>query len=912
VCYDICSQGNQPDRIDTMPTLLLATKLHIPATRSRRVARLRLQQRLDAALGCEHCLTVVSAPAGFGKTTLLVDWIQHSQLPTAWLSLDTGDNDLARFLAYLSAALEKIQPAIRTERSALLQAMPPAAAEPILAALINHLDEPASPFALVLDDYHTIDAPAVHDAVTFLFDHLPARAHLIIAGRSDPPLSLARLRGRDQLIELRAADLSFTPAEAAAFLNGVMALDLTPEDVAALEQRTEGWIVGLQMAALSLQGREDRSSFVQAFTGSHRFVLDYLIGEVLERQTPATQDFLLETSMLEQMTASLCEAVTGEATGQATLLQLEQSNLFVVPLDDERRWYRYHHLFGDLLRARLIQTRPDLVPTLQRRASDWYAQNELFAEAMRAAVAAGDIEQVARLAEDNVIALMDHGELSKLVSWMNAVPLEVMRARPWLCVAHAWVSVYTGRMAAVEPCLQEAERVLHSHAADHARGARLVGHIAAIRSSAALLRGDDDNAVEMACDALQSLPQKDFMARGFALRVLGLTYRTDGDLVTALILLRESDAINRAAGDSHLAMTVLRDLARTEHLHGELQRAVATCQEALRLAEEHRRRGGGQLPATGYIYGLLGRLLREQNDLELALHHARAGVTLSQQWELAEVLADCYVDLALVLQTRGDLDGALDAILAARQTAQSISDWYVAMIEPYEARIQLARGDVAAAAQWAAKQQNVTDFGRSIYTAFTGLTLARIFIAQRRDDEALPVLEQVLRASRIVQAIDHVLEALVLEALAFEAQHRTDLAVEAIKRALALGEPRGYVRIFVDEGAPMGNLLRRAAAHGIAIEYVDHLLMALKEDQSRGERPFQPSAIHFHRLSAPLTEREREVIRLVSIGQSNEAIAGTLVISIETVKKHLKNIYGKLDAHSRVEATNRARELGYL
>ncbi len=502
----------------------------------------------------------------------------------------------------------------------MLEALPLSAAEPILTTLINHLDESASPFVLILDDYHIIDAPAIHDAVTFLFEHLPAHAHLIIAGRSDPPLPLARLRARDQLIELRAADLSFTPVEAAAFLNEVMNLDLASEEVAALEERTEGWIAGLQMAALSLQGRDDRSSFVRAFTGSHRFVLDYLIEEVLDRQTPATQNFLLETSILEQMTASLCEAVTGEANGQATLLQLEQSNLFVVPLDDERRWYRYHHLFGDLLRARLVQTRPDLVPALQRRASAWYARNELIAEAMSAAVAARDIDQVARLAEENVIAMMDHGELSKLVGWMNAVPVEVMRARPWLCVAHAWVSVYTGQMAAVEPCLQEAERVLLEHTADHARDARLVGHIAAIRSSAALLRGEDDSAVELACDALQTLPEKDFMARGFALRVLGLTYRTDGDLDTALILLREANDMNRAAGDSHLAMTVLHDLARTEMLHGriaarrgDLPGGLCAWSKSIggAAADNCQRRA----TSTGYW----GALLCEQNDLEAAV-----------------------------------------------------------------------------------------------------------------------------------------------------------------------------------------------------------------------------------------------------------------------------------------------------
>ncbi len=895
-----------------MPTSLLATKLHIPATRSRRVARLRLQQRLDAALHCQHGLIVVSAPAGFGKTTLLVDWLQHSQLPAAWLTLDQRDNDLPRFLAYLSAALDKLQPAISAERSVFLQASPLATAEPILTALVNHLDESNSPFALILDDYHTIEAPAVHDAVAFLFDHLPAHAHLIIAGRSDPPLPLARLRGRDQLIELRAADLMFMPEEAVAFLNGVMNLNLADEDVAALEERTEGWIVGLQMAALSMLDREDRSGFVQTFTGSHRFVLDYLIKEVLDQQTPARQDFLLETSILEQMTASLCNAVTGEANGQANLLQLEQANLFVVPLDDERRWYRYHHLFGDLLRARLLQTRPELVPALQRRASTWYAQNDLIAEAMKAAVAAGDVDQVARLAEENVIAMMDHGELSKRVGWMNTVPVEVMQARPWLCVAHAWVAVYTGHMTAVEPCLQEAEQVLHERATAGARDARLVGHIAAIRSSAALLRGDDTAAVELAFEALQSLPEKDFLARGYALRVLGLSYRTDGDLETALILLRESSEMNRAAGDSHLAMTVLRDLARTELMQGELRRARATCEEALYLAEEHRRRGGGQLPATGYIYGLLARLLREGNDLEAAVHYAHAGVTLSQQWELAEVLADCYLDLALVLQSRGDLDGALDAIRSARQTAHRLSDWYVSMLEPYEARIQLARGDMAAAAHWAARQQNATDFGRNVYTAFTGLTLARILITLRRYGEALPLLEQVLQASEIVQAIDHVLEALVLESLAFEAQHRTDLAVSVLKRALMLAEPRGYVRIFIDEGAPMGDLLRQAAARGIAIEYADRLLAAIKEDQNSRERALRPSTPDSYSLSGPLTDRELEVLRLVSIGQSNEAIAETLVISIETVKKHLKNIYGKLGVHSRVEATKRAREAGLL
>jgi len=376
--------------------------------------------------------------------------------------------------------------------------------------------------------------------------------------------------------------------------------------------------------------------------------------------------------------------------------------------------------------------------------------------------------------------------------------------------------------------------------------------------------------------------------------------------------LHEAIELNRLAGDSHLAITVFHDLAITEMLHGDLQQALAACQEGLRLVEEHRQRGGGQLPATGYIFGLLGRILCEQNDLEAAANYAQASVALSRHWELAEVLADCYVDLAVVLRARGELDAALDAIRAARQTAQRLSDWYVSMIEPYEARIQLARGDLAAVAPWAARQQNIMDFGRDAYTAHNGLTLARLFIAQRRYAEALPVLDQILRAAEKVQAMSQVLVALVLEALVFEAQHKTDLALNVLKRALLLGEPRGYVRSFVDEGAPLGELLRQAAARGIAIEYVERLLAALKEDQDRRERRRHLLAANVQPLSEPLTDRELEVLRLVSIGLSNEAIAGTLVISIETVKKHLKNIYGKLGVHSRVEAVNRAREVRLL
>jgi LuxR family maltose regulon positive regulatory protein len=864
---------------------------------------------LAEVLTRDHSLILISAPAGFGKTTLLSDWLQQLSLPAAWLSLDAADNDVARFLAYVSTALQNLHPEAEAFAAPIHTATRPDT-ESWLTALINDLSSSAHPGVLVLDDYHVIDAPAVHNALAFLVDHLPPQLHLVIASRTDPPLSLARLRARQQLIELRAADLSFTPAEAAAFLNEAMKLNLAADDVAALEERTEGWIVGLQMAALSLQGREDRSGFVRAFSGSHRFVLDYLIEEVLDRQTPARQNFLMKTSILEQMTAALCDAVTGEANSQAVLQQLEQSNLFVVPLDDERRWYRYHHLFGDLLRARLIQTWPDLVPSLYRRASEWYARNELIAEAMSAAVTAGDIDQVAHLAEENVIALMDHGELSKLVGWLDAVPAEVMRARPWLCVAHAWAALYTGQMAAVEPCLQEAERVLQQQGAD--QDARLAGHIATLRSNVALLTGADDHAVELACDALQALSDKDYLARGCALRVLGLTYRTDGDLETALILLREAGDMNRLAGDSHLALTAAYDLARTEFLHGDLQQSFATCQAGLRLVEEHQRRGGGQLPATGYIYASLGRVLCEQNDLEAAANYAHASVALSRHWELAEVLADCYGDLALVLQARDELDGALDAIRAAKQIAQRLSAWYVAAVETYEARVLVARGDLAAVAGWAARQQRMTDFGRDLYTAHSGLIVARLYLAQHRYGEALPVLEQVLKSSEIVQAIDHVLEALVLEALVLQGQHRIDQAVSVLQRALVIGEPRGYVRMFIDEGAPLADLLRQAAARGSAIDYVQRLLAALQADQDRRERRRHPAAAQVQPLSEPLTNRELEVLRLVAIGQSNEAIAATLVISIETVKKHLKNIYSKLDVHSRVEATNRAHEAGLL
>jgi len=937
-----------------MATPLLKTKLYVPPIRPELVSRRRLIERLSAGLGRK--LTLISASAGFGKTTLLSEWVGACGRPVAWVSLDESDNDPIRFWAYFIAALQTIPVFKEADlgRSALAMFQAPEfpAAETslpievLLTGLINEIVEIAVPFAFVLDDFHLIAERQIHETMAFLIDHLPPQMHLILSSRADPPWPLARLRARREMTEFRIDDLRFTPEEAAAFLNDAMGLALLPEDVAALEARTEGWIAGLQMAAISVRGwrrrraHRDLSRFIESFTGSHRFVLDYLVEEVLEQQSPAMQEFLLRTSILGQVTASLCDALTERKDGQAILTQLDQANLFLVPLDDERRWYRYHRLFADLLRSRLAQGQPGQVSVLHRRASEWYKENGLIAEAVNHAFAAGDLEWAVGLIEENALSMIYRRELATLVGWLDSLPDEVVRARPWLCVAQAWALVNVGQLEAAEPLLQGAEKALvgldeqakgpvpsavegpvlsiaEGPVLSIAEGRRIASYITFVRAYLAGLSGNMALAAKLTREALERLPEEDLMARSYAVMWLAFTLRWNGELVAAAQAFAQAIAVSQAAGDIHINLHSLSGLAGLQSMLGQLRKAVAIYQDALRLADEYARQGEWRLPITSLLHSNMSAVLREWNDLEAALHHASEGFELSRHWGQPDIVLRGYVEMAAIRQAMGDADGALEAIQKARQVASSLTSWADAALAVDEARLRLAQGDVAAASQWGEDSGLGADDEIGFQYSFAYITLSRVRVAQGRLDEALGLLARLLEMTEAVGAMGQAIEILVLQALALQAQGQVDQALAALARALSLAEPGGYVRTFIDEGPPMGELLRQAVDRGVAVDYAGRLLAIWDEEtKDRGPGTEERDSSFFHRpspvLAEPLSERELEVLRLLTTSLSSREIADELVISVSTVRSHIKNIYGKLDVHRRMDAVLRAEELGLL
>jgi LuxR family maltose regulon positive regulatory protein len=892
---------------------LLTTKLYIPPARPDWVPRPRLIERLDG--GLHRKLTLVSAPAGFGKTSLLSEWTQQRACPVAWVSLDAGDSDPARFWAYVVAAVQTIHPGVGEATLAALQSPQRPPIEPLLTGLINDVARLPDPLVLVLDDFHVVTGQPVSQGITFLLDNLPPQMHVILSSRADPPWPLARLRARREMTELRTRDLRFTSAETASFLNDVMGLDLSPEDVAALEARTEGWIVGLQMAALSMRGRRDASGFIKALSGSHRFILDYLVEEVLERQARDVQDFLLNTSILERLTAPLCNAVTGAEDSQAILAQLEGANLFLVPLDDERRWYRTHQLFADLLRNRLEQAHPGRLPALHRRASEWYESQGQIVEAVGHALVAGDVDWIEHLVAGNALAVIYHGQLATVAGWLDALPGEVMRVRPRLSVARAWALAHAGQLDRSEALLQEVENALAGPDEQSgtlelstAEGQHIGGHIAAIRAYAAALQGDNARSAGLARQALDHLPEEDRTVRGWTALALGCVLRSQGDFAAAAQAFAQAMAISRAAGDSHLEVDVLWELAGLQLSQGHLHQVVSTCQEALQVADRYTRRGGRQLPVTGYTYSLMSYVLCEWNDLETAVRYARKGLELCRQWGQADAQAQACLRLASALRAVGDTDGALDAIQEARQVATGLGPWYALTAGAQEARIRLAQGDVAAATRWLAQSGLDPDQEPSIDYGGTYLILARILLAQGRLDETLGLLARLLDMAQAKGLVATHIGALILQALALQAQGEDRRALAALERALSLAEPEGYVRAFIAEGPPMGELLRQAAARGIRPDYAGKLLAALGSETADQPGTSPPDSS----LLEPLSKRELQVLRLWAAHLSSIDIAEELVISVSTVRSHIKSIYGKLGVHSRREAVARAQALGLL
>ncbi len=965
---------------------LLTTKLHIPPLRRSLVRRSRLLERLSE--GLDRRLTLVSAPAGFGKTTLLVEWVGDLQgtdsppVKVAWLSLDAGDDDPARFFAYLSAAIQRAQDGTDRSDGQSFELAGSYALEPHLVHLINQVARQPYKLLLVLDDYHLITSQAIHGAVAFLIEHLAENMHLVLATRGDPPLPLARLRARGDLHELRQSDLRFTAAEAAAFLNDIARLELSLEDVAALEARTEGWIAGLRMASLAAQGwkaddARGLSRSIQNLTGSHRFILDYLVEEVLDQQTPAVQRFLLETSILERLTGPLCDAVRfgtakspstsdeaavrfGTAKSPSTsdeaaarsgpespsqidadlglrrepvdvprpefdiqspsqpiLQYLEAENLFIVPLDDERRWYRYHRLFADLLRKRLQQTYGSPAPALHRRASEWYEQQGLMAEAIDHALAAKDDVRAATLIDAGVEATFARSEIVTILRWVEKLPDELVRGHPTLCFYHAWALLMSGRS------LDTVERDLLDITCEQ-DGAppcdEMAGRVAALRAYSLLLQGDMPRAAEMCAQALDTLPEGDQFLRGTMVWVSSLARLFDGRLQDGSQELGELARMGQELGNLLIAVTALCYQARLQSRQGQLYRAKEILERALLLATD---RQGRRLPIASEPLIGLGELQREWNCFDAAVDDLTEAIELANQWSEVAAL-DAYGPLARIKRATGDWAGAQEAIetarsLALRSESTELDDH---VVELQHGHLLVAQGDLEGARRWAERRGLDPDvptalpigpdepFAERRLRKYELGVLARLFLLGDQTAEALVLLELLLAEARSLDRTDLIINFQILRALAFQSAGEYRDAMSSLAEALSLAEPGNYVRVFVDEGPAMAALLRRAASRGVSPTYNARLLEAFEgsgavpQDEWQHPRP-QP-------LIEPLSEREMDVLRLLASGMSNPEIAESLYIAVSTVRSHCKSIYAKLDVHKRWDAVQRAQELGLL
>jgi LuxR family transcriptional regulator, maltose regulon positive regulatory protein len=881
---------------------VLTTKLFFPPVRHDLVSRPRLLEKVTR--GLQSRLILISAPAGYGKTTLLAEWRSGpgSRMPVAWFSLDNEDNNISRFLIYLASALGNIKAGIGEATLAILQSPQPPTTQVILTALINDLTATLTvPSALVLDDYHCITAQPVHEALTYLIDHLPPQMCLVLLTRADPPLPLTRLRARGQLTEIRAVDLRFSVNEAAAFLNQVMGLDLPDEQVAALEARTEGWIAGLQLAALSIQSRDEIKSFISAFTGSHRYIIDYLTDEVLNMQAAATRKFLLQTSIIDKMTASLCDALTGRTGSQTLLEELDRSNLFLVPLDDERCWYRYHPLFMDVLRDRLRQAYPDQVPALHRRATEWYECNRFISEALGHALAAGELDYAARLVEQNALPMILSGELTTLLGWIAKVEIQATE-RPWLSIFYAWALVHTGQQDKAEVLVDKVDkRILLMAAPGDLK--EMNGHILAIRAQIAVYRWDGLSAIKLGQQALGELSESNLPVRSFAVLVVGSAFFLIGDLESASRFLAEAHRIGKAAGNYHVAVLSTFMLANIQADQGKLHQAEETYREALQMATTP---AGQYLPVAARAFNGLARVFYEWNDLDAVEHYIKQCVNLAQKWGNINALVSAHVIQARVKQARGDFKGAKECFYDVDRLKHdhSLAPGGAGVVEIFRVGLWLVTGNLDAAVDWYQKRGFKTDDDVPALQEAEYITFARVLLAENKVDAALDLVRRLLPAAEGNGKTETVIELLILRALGLQIKNDHSQALKTLDHALALAQPGNYVRMFLDEGTPMINLLRRAGTAGVYPAYVKKLLSATLPVDER-KIPAQP-------LIEPLSERELEILRLVAAGKSNKEIASALYIATGTVKKHLNNIFGKLGVKSRTQCLVQARKLNLL
>jgi len=875
---------------------LLTTKLFIRKPRTDLISRPRLLERLDECL--QHKLTLISAPAGFGKTTLVSEWVNRCKRPVAWLSLDKEDSDPRRFFSYLVAALQTVLPGIGEETLEMLQSSQTPPTESILTSLLNEIANLPEDFVLVLDDYHVIDAQPIDRTLTFLLDRIPSQIHLVITTREDPNLSLARLRARGQLTEIRAADLRFSLSEATGFLNQLMGLNLSEEDVAALEARTEGWVAGLQLAAISMRGQDDTASFIESFTGSHRFVLDYLVEEVLTQQPENIQAFLVSTSILDRLCGSLCDAVllNPSTSAQETLEYIEGANLFLVPLDNERHWYRYHHLFADLLRQRLGQegsvSSKAEVAELHLRASKWYEDNGLEVEAFEHAATANDIERADRLMEGKGMPLQFRGALTPILNWLQSLPEDTLNEKPSLWVTYSTVLTIAGKpVDGVKEILKSAEAALQKAEPDE-KTQDLIGQVAAIRAMLAIPQNDVETALTQSRRALEYLDPENLSTRTTATWTLGYAYQLLGDRKAAIEAHTEALAISQKSGNTMISIAAATSLGQIHESENLYHQAAESYRKVLDLA------GNPPLPAACEAHLGLARIFYEWNNLDAAQKHVEQSLQLAQKMDNVDTPVGCELLYARLNFARGDIESVTEKIKTAeRFVEQHHFDHLIPDVAALQILVMLKQGNVVQAADLAEKHE-------------LPLSQARVYLAQENTTAALTTLESYRQQEEAKGQCDKLLRTIILQAFALHAHGEDEQAILVLKEALTLAESGGLIRIFIDEGTPMNVLLSKAATQGVMPNFVNKILGAFKTTEKRDEgKSIQPST---QLLIEPLSEREMEILQLIAQGLSNREISERLFLALNTVKGHNRRIFKKLQVQRRTEAVARARELDLL
>jgi LuxR family maltose regulon positive regulatory protein len=895
---------------------ILFTKLYIPPPRGDAVARPQLLERLDQI--APGSLTLLAAPAGYGKTSLLSAWAAKLPKSVAWISLDEGENDLARFLTYLTAAIRTLHSDFGESALVMLRSPKSLNPDPILTGLLNEISDWNEELFLVLDDYHVLSETNIHRAVSYILDHIPSKMQVLIATRTDPPLSLARLRGRGKLQEFRVKDLQFSLEEAKQFIKNSFELQISEKDLQLLNRRTEGWITGLQLAALSLKGLEDPSTFIQAFAGDDRLIVDYLVEEVLSNLPKEKRHFLTRTGILRKLSSSLCDAVVyGDAAAgksEEFLESIEADNLFLVPMDNRRLWFRYHQLFADLLQKRLMETESDFIPKLHRRASEWFENQGYANDAIRHAYESGDVDRAAELIIREAEATLMRSEVITLRRWIDRLPEGFSYPDPQLYIYHA-ISLLLGGASQ-----EDVEDVLQGAESDPSQNL-IRGEVASLRAMAAMYRGEMNSSVKFAQEALDHLPETSHFLRSLTIDTLGIAYVMQGDLEDAVSILQEAVQAGQDSGNILVAAGALSNVAGLVMHAGDLKQAYDLYSQALEIARDSE---GKPLPIAGKALMGLGEIAREQNDLEKATRDLLEAIDLLENFGEGGIIV-AYLTLSRIYHVRGDDRAAFEMLekaqkLATQSAGMEMDDILVSI---QRARLNLSLGNLEEAIRWVDEREldstGIVNGGQPeklTSSSFTLLELSeyttwvRILIAQGRYQEAQSVLDLCLSMAQETNQLRRILECQILQAVLHQGMGKMDSAVQIIREALDLANEHGYFRIFLDEGEELVQLLYEASRRGIEPDFAGKLLAAYTHTEALPKgRPLTADALE---IVEPLSERELEVLGLIAQGMSNQEIARKLVLSLSTVKWHSGNIYGKLGAKNRTQAVAKARQLGIL